>query len=125
MVKKYIHTKTLQVPLYPCDFVIILSNDYKKIKRILPEYKQKYVHAEAWFDTIKDKWSGIVILNLEDKLSHGIISHEALHIINMVATHVKMSHDTDNDESMCYLISWVIDEVYKFIKENNLYDRII
>ena len=121
--KKYLHKKEIEIPIYRGNLVIIGSNSVKKINKILPDYEKEEPYAHAWYQN----WNGfqgyIVILNFHhstSKIHHGTITHEAIHICSYLAEDRGILLDTNNDEPIAYLAQWVSDEIYKFAKENNL-----
>lgn len=56
----------------------------------------------------------------ETKITHGVVTHEACHIADMVFQKRGIIHDLDNDEPYCYLIEGLINEVYKFLDKLNI-----
>jgi len=45
--------------------------------------------------------------------THGTIAHEALHATNRILYHVGVDPDHNNDEAQAYLLSYIVDEIYK------------
>lgn len=120
--KNYFIKKVKKIPLYVGRLVIIATNDKKKAHKKFPDYydrgEEPYAHAIR--DDYKG-WNGFyIILNFDhswSKITHGVISHEAHHITSFIAETVGIRHDPTNDEPMAYLHNWVVDQVYKFVKE--------
>lgn len=59
----------------------------------------------------------VVILNckyLTDKVfTLGTISHDAFHLSNFICRRVGIKPDVNNDEAQAYLLSWLVEEIYK------------
>lgn len=57
---------------------------------------------------IKDKRC----LFLIEDTTPDIISHEALHLTNACLKHIGHDLDCDNDEVQCYVLDWVVRQIY-------------
>jgi len=119
----YIKIKALEVPLYRGKFIIVLTNSTTELKKHLPEFERPLVYAHSWAENYKGHIGYYMILNFENKhrhITHGCITHEALHIANFIASDRGIQASFSNDEPITYLAEWITDETYKFIKANNL-----
>lgn len=126
--KKYLLNKAIEIPLYGGYLVIVLSNSRKKVKKFLPSFDRSEVYAHAWADNYNGQQGYYVILNFDSEFSRldpGAIAHEATHISSYLFDIRGMKPDFNNDEPQCYLIQWVVNEVFKFIHENNFQDKIL
>jgi len=102
----YLHIKSITVPLYRGNFVIIISNSAEKVNNILPDYDLKHVYGHARMDTYKKQQGFFIILNPDFKcrvITHGVVSHEALHIANFIADARGIEPSFSNDEAITYL----------------------
>ena len=119
--QEYLHLKTVKVPLYNGNLLVILTNSTKKLESILNHGKEE-LFAHSYFHGYRKRQSFTVVLNFDNKhskLTHGVISHEALHISNFIFSERGIIPDFDNDEAQAYLLGWVVDEIYKFMKKHN------
>jgi hypothetical protein len=121
MEKEYLHKKVIKVPLYKGLLVLIFSNSVEKVKQVVKDYNRNSVYAHAWRFNYKGKEGNAIILNFnnDEKLTHGTIAHEAYHIANFIADSRGLIPDHINDEPIAYLITWITNEVYKFMNKNN------
>lgn len=114
------------VPIYFGELLIIVSNDFKKdLEKNNIEYK----------GTIERGWKGLsinrinkgkhrFIMLLNRKPTHSTIAHECLHLAHYILDEVYAKPDFHNDEPLAYLLSYIIDEVYKYLKKNKVKVRI-
>lgn len=120
MEKEYLHKKAIKVPLYGGLLVLIFSNSAEKVKEVVEDYDRIKVYAHSWYFNYRGREGNAIILNFDkNKITHGTIAHEALHIANFIADSRGFKPDLINDEPMAYLIAWITNEVYKFMKKNN------
>lgn len=62
----------------------------------------------------RDKTPCIYWLVLKrSKLSHGLIAHEVVHLVNMIMADRGFKPDFNNDEAQAYLTEWVTEQIYK------------
>ena len=115
--RKYTHRKKIDIPIYPGTFEIILTNNCNTLE-------EGYLGLQS---TSYDDDGFILItvyFNLEAKtFSNGIISHECLHATISLFNFIQLQLSTDEDngnEAYTYMLSWFVNEVYKFIKEKNI-----
>lgn len=52
-------------------------------------------------------------------LTPGVITHEAIHIKNMVFDTVGIKADPNNDEPEAYLTEWIVNQIYKVFSQVN------
>lgn len=88
-----------------------------------PLERSEHASASTYslFDENKDVGALIVIYlenikRVEDLVS--ILSHEALHVVNMMFEYFGVEYSLDNDEHAAYLLSWVVRQAYPYFKEN-------
>lgn len=121
--KKYCHIKEKAIPIYRGKLVIILTNDKKKLLKEVSSFPDVELYAHALLAKRKTNGGYIVVLNFDNanrKIYNGTIAHEAYHIVNYIAKTNGIDLDIDNDEALSYLIEWVTDEIYKFMKIKKL-----
>lgn len=116
----YLHIKSKTIPFYRGSIVVIISDSKDEIQKIIPEYENDHPYAHSWFYNFNGAQGFYMILNFDNKyrkIFHGTIAHEAAHLANMICKERGIKLDTDNDEAYAYLVEWIIDEVYKIIKQ--------
>ena len=120
----YLHSEAFQVPIYKIKFVVVLSNDTEKLSKLIPEWdKNEDPYAHCMLDRHEEKAAVFVILNFhseEDKITNGIICHEAIHAAGMILNRAEVISSFDNDEPLCYLAEWISNNIYAFIKKQNM-----
>ena len=110
-----------QIPIYKGQFVMVLTNDNKKINKKVKDFKEQselYGHA---MNMIFDKQSSYIVVlnpkNKNNKMTVGVMAHEAVHIADFIFANCGIIHDLNNDEPLAYLVEWITDELYEFYKE--------
>ena len=117
--------KSLKVPLYPCTIDFVYTSDMQKFRDeygFENEVNERVAHFCAYPLFYKNctKERIVMLLNKEEELTHGIIAHEALHATNHALNRIGYQFNPYDDEPICYLLMWLIDELYKFLKENKI-----
>lgn len=118
-VKKYLYSEVFHVPIYMKDITVIISNDKKKIFKIVPK-SLFFEDREIYAHTLIEPDGNIYILlnfNANSKITNGVISHEALHAANFLFSRIGYTTDQDNDETVCYLLEYIVDEIDRIIHE--------
>ncbi len=118
--KKYLHFKQVQVPIYKGKLLIVLTNDTEGLNRKMGFNYSGDTFAFAIRTGYKGYQSYLVALNFDNdfaKITHGIIAHEAVHIANFIQEYVGVVPTFDNDEPSAYLTQWVVDEIYKMMSK--------
>lgn len=111
-----------KVPIYPGKLVVVLSDDFDIV---MDKYK---LSRDGSFNTcygLACNITGGYLVILTEHPSHNTIAHEALHITHMILDHVGVKADYSNDEADCYLLGWVIGEIYKGIEKYKITKEII
>jgi hypothetical protein len=112
--------KASEVPLYRGKLVIMIAESANSIKKYIPDWSDMEIYASTYYAPYKKKQGYYIILNFKSpyrKIQHGTITHEAVHAAHFIMKHKGMMGDFVNDESEAYLVEWIVDEVYKFIKK--------
>ncbi len=124
MSKKHFYVRSINIPIYKGRLIIILTNDSKMLNSHVPEFEnvKEEVYAHTFYTSWDESQAFVIALNFKHKvkITHGIIWHEVLHVVNYIANYVGIEHDVNNDEPMAYLGTWITDEVYKFINKQNI-----
>ncbi len=105
-------THKVKIPIYYGHLHVIIADDFTKHGN----YK-KSINEYPAFSNIVDKknWHYGIFIKPNRIDDHSLIAHEALHIVGYIFNSIKCKMDIDNDEPQCYLLGWVVDEVYKAI----------
>lgn len=112
--------KHTTIPIYRGSLIVLLTNDVEEVKKYCPEFSKQdiYAHAvNASFDGIDGYF---IILNPKSEyrqLTHGVIAHEVLHVVNMISINRGIECDLNNDEPIAYLTEWVCDFVYSALHD--------
>lgn len=126
---EYYQKIEIDVPIYRGVLVVIVSNSIKLVNEEIEgiEWREKEVYAH----TLLSNWEGnngyVVILNPDcsvRKMTHGVIAHEAVHVAQFIFENHGVRHDFDNPEPFNYLVEWVTDEIYRYIKGHYLQEKI-
>ena len=121
--KKYLTKKEIKIPIYTGSLVLIESNSNKKISKELDFFDNEEIYAHSIMFNNKGRTGYGIVFNFKNKdsnITHGVIAHEAYHITSFIAEEHGVMWDPENDEPLAYLINWIVDQIYIFVKENNL-----
>jgi hypothetical protein len=124
-IKTYFFKKAVKIPMYGGNFIIIFSNDIKRVCETCQCNTDKVPHLYAHtFHNFKyDEWESFAVcFNFWDvsRISLGTIAHEVTHVCHKLMAVREFSPDFDNDEAEAYLVSWAADEIEKFMKKCNI-----
>jgi hypothetical protein len=120
--KKYFIKKITPIPLYNGHLLIIFSNNINKITKYVDDLDEDENFAHTFEIFYEGFNCPLIVLNFKhlQKITHGDIHHEILHATNIIAKNRGFVADFDNDEPVAYICTWVANEVYDLIKENNI-----
>lgn len=112
--------KHATIPLYRGSLVVLLTDSVQEIQKHCPEFSNQNVYAHAVNASFDGVDGYFVILNTKSKnrpITHGVITHESIHVVNMLALNRGIEPDLNNDEPMAYLAEWVCDFVYSALQD--------
>lgn len=110
-----------RVPIYYGKLVIIVNDDFgESLSSLGLKTERDYNECQglSYNISIKNRTHYIILLTI--KPTHSIIAHEALHIAHGILKNIEAISDINNDETTCYLLDWIIEEIYKGLKKNNI-----
>lgn len=113
--------KRVNMPIYHQVLHIAICDDAEK--------EIEEVNKKFYTDLDKFEFSGyakadskhhLILLNkkelIDEPFAISTIAHEAFHITSFVMKRVGIHPDVNNDEAQAYLLSWIVEEVYKQFK---------
>ena len=113
--------KRVNMPIYNQVLHIAICDDAEKE---IDEVNKKF-----YTDLDKFEFAGyaqaeskhhLILLNkkelIDEPFTISTIAHEAFHITSFVMKRVGIHPDVNNDEAQAYLLSWIVEEVYKQFK---------
>lgn len=107
-----------KIPLYPKRLVVVITDDFnesgKELKLSFTD-RDLDCKALAFNGYYKDHRCVYIFMRPENINSWGIWAHECLHCTNYIMEHVGIPADNDNDEAHAYLLTWMMDEIQKFV----------
>ena len=103
--------------------VIVLTNSADMVIKHHPDWKinNNNLYAHSFMANHKGIQGFFIILNFDssnNKITHGVIAHEAIHATNAIFSERGVVADFYNDEPYAYLIKWIVDQVHKFIQKH-------
>lgn len=129
-----IETKFIKVPLYGNRLHLVLCDDseahnifFKEKDNEVPDNVLVKENNEIFASTIdgceriEDIALAAIYVRLNpnneyDKLTYGVIAHEATHVKNIILSGIGHQIDMHNDEPEAYLLQWVFDQIlYSFV----------
>jgi hypothetical protein len=117
--KKHFYKKKIKVPLFVGNFNIVFTNDYSKTDKIFDDLGEFYT---CFSYSQEYEFNPYLFFNFwhKSKITHGVIAHEALHAADHFLEIIGYRTDVDNNETKCYLIQFIVDEIYKFAEKNKI-----
>lgn len=103
-----------KIPIYYGELHVVITEDFTKygcFNKSVNDYKA----IATCVNEGKSHWS--IFINPKYIDEHSVIAHESLHVVGYIFASIKCKMDLDNDEPQCYLLGWVVDEVYKAISK--------
>lgn len=121
--KKEFIIESVQIPIYPGRFVMMMGDDIKKAQKYLGDLieddEELYAHAFL-FNYLNQKAFGVLInFEYDWPVTYGTIAHECLHSALRMAEMVGMKSITTEQEPIAYLHEWFVDEYMKFLKKHD------
>ncbi|CAH1002683.1 hypothetical protein LEM8419_03555 [Neolewinella maritima] len=100
--------RSYKIPLFPAGRLYVLfGKSFAKIAKeenLNGAYKDHAAGVWVWEG---DYYVGFGL----DEFSIPIIAHEAVHVANNILDHVGVKADHNNDETLAYMVSWVVGKV--------------
>lgn len=113
--------KRINIPLYHQVLHIAICDDVEK--EISEVRKKFYANVDKFEFSGYAEAEGkhhLILLNkkhlTDEPFTISTIAHEALHITSFIMKRVGMHPDVNNDEAQAYLLSWIVEQVYKQFK---------
>ena len=107
----------IKVPIYNGKIIVVFTDD---LQSAMHEYSDEDcdhdIAITVHFDTPLNYVMGFGVENL----CHMVVSHEVCHVTHKIMYDVGIEHTSSNDETEAYLHAYIVNEVYKIIKTNNL-----
>jgi hypothetical protein len=121
----YFFKKVIPIPIYGGNFIILFSNDSKKVGDLVKvDYARvEYLYAHSFSAFLYGgKESFAICFNFWDTMpiTIGTITHEVNHAGNRLMLAREFEPDWINDEAEAYLKAWMADQVELFMKKCNI-----
>lgn len=59
-----------------------------------------------------------IIVCFNSEVNPSIIAHESLYVCSYLFQEIGVEFDEDNDETLAYLLGWVVEQIHKIVKIN-------
>jgi hypothetical protein len=114
-----IRIKKYKIPIYGGKFSVGFYNKDSK-----QEVIDKYNFSELdYYDAVtfkrKDNTEFCILFD-SDRITPGIIAHEAKHLLNYVFKYNGLELDLDNDEAECYFLAWIVNRIHEAVRKFKL-----
>lgn len=114
-----IKTKKVKVPIYGEQVTFIAYDNVPQLEKWLKkncdgaEFDIDFRNYDGGFFV----WKGYqyITIEIQDKISPGVIAHECKHAVNDIWVSISAKLDPLNDEPECYLLTWYVNQVHKFL----------
>ena len=111
--KKYSYT----IPLYYGKLEVIIADDFNLAATQYKIETNGYT-VNNWEALTSWKQQVFTII-ARPSIKPEIIAHESAHVVNRLFKEVFIDLDYDNDEAFCYMLSWVVKQVYVSLDKCN------
>ena len=108
-------TKTIPIPIYQSELVIIQDKNWKKINKKYGLNVPKRFGAFVFNKESKDGYVQYIVC-LDKNPSNSLIAHECVHLVNSFFNDWGIKLDVENDEPQAYLMGWFVEQIDKFLK---------
>lgn len=113
-----------EIPIYGGQIALCITENPKELLGVFDkesvEDSELLDEDDLLAETVELEYNNIrcytIIMDTKrnnDPITHGIISHEAIHVKNLLYKTIGVDCDISNDEHEGYIISWIVDWVYK------------
>jgi len=114
--------KLIRIPIYDGNLGIVFTSDKIDIDKYVNVefYSKEEIFCQTFSTEIDDKRTYLVAFNVKHSnylVTNGHIAHECLHAANMCLGHIGDIASHENDETLAYLLDWMVDQVYTYMKE--------
>lgn len=79
------------------------------------------------YTVLNEGWKTILVFlnfNAKQTITYGMVAHECLHIVDTVCTTIGHDYDVDNNETMAYLLEYLVDKVFEHLEKMDLIKKI-
>lgn len=108
--------KTIELPIYYAEVVVIIDNWVEANKKFKLELKEGEFNSDAITIVDEDRTKEVYILFKSDGLTIGNLCHELVHLINAICISREIELDRNNDEPIAYLSGYLAEEIYKIFE---------
>ena len=120
----YFFRKVIKIPMYSGNFIILFSNDIKKVCKTV-NIKEEFIdelYGHTFHNFLYGGYESFCIcLNFwsDEPITTGTIIHEVTHAGNRLLMSRDFKEDWMNDEAEAeaYLKGWMADEIEKFMRQ--------
>lgn len=109
--------KKVNIPIYSGKLHMYLVPDWGYLNSIYNTNMEEGFGAYAFKHIDKNKEDNYIVAFLEGQAIPKTITHEAVHIVNLIFVDRGINQDLYNDEPQAYLTGWVVGEIVKFINK--------
>lgn len=96
-------TQTIKIPVY---------HGYIHVSLV----KDAGFNCSAYTERDKNKRCTYWLVIKKSKLSHALIAHEVVHLVNLIFIDRGIKLDINNDETQAYFTEWLTDSIYQLLK---------
>lgn len=75
------------------------------------------------YSVVHEGWSTLLVFfnfNAHESITYGMISHEALHVVDEVFNRIGHDYSVENNEVGAYLIEWLTNQIFKHLEDRKL-----
>lgn len=110
---KNMRIKSKKIPLYTGKLIIIQLEEKENMSDVAKKYNINYDVSN--YDGMAFIENQNYIIAFGKNTSYSIVAHESLHAVSYIFDAHNMVMDCKNDESIAYLLEWIVEECHKFI----------
>jgi len=108
-----------KIPIYGgiAHFIFFSKEEIEEVKKKYQVSKIEEYDAVTLYYDRSSKW---IILFHKDRITPGIIAHEAKHLLNLIFQYNGLRLDLDNDEAECYFLGWLVNRIHEAVRRFNI-----
>jgi hypothetical protein len=118
MTEKEYKYKMVLVPIYVGRVHIMITENFAAAQmKFFGDDSPKVLGSEA---CVQESKGHNYFVYMRPNITHGILAHEAKHIVNVIFKNCGVKLDVENDEPECFLLGWVVDELHRALNNPKL-----
>lgn len=115
---------------YSYRLIIATLENEEQSKELIDKFSiedQSVKRLGGVYKVIYEGWSSFLIFfnfDAKETLTYGMLSHEALHVVDELFNSIGHEYDPENNEVGAYLLEWIVNKIFEHFEERKLLKKI-